>query len=137
MSKVQDVKKSSLTFAPEAGSQRLRDVINKGLTEEEHSDRRRRGLPRAAGTGSSFILCWACPQRLWRIWKEIALLSERIAEAYYEIPKDQRNGKVQMVASTSFFVPKPFTPFQWARMCTKEEFLEKARVVNHKMREIS
>ena len=66
----------------------------------------------------------------------IALLSEKIAERYYEIPKEQRNGKVQVVASTSFFVPKPFTPFQWAVMSTKEEFLEKARIVNHKMREM-
>lgn len=66
----------------------------------------------------------------------IALLSEKIAEEYYEIPKDQRNGKVQVVASTSFFVPKPFTPFQWARMSTKEEFLDKARVVNRKMKEM-
>ena len=60
----------------------------------------------------------------------------RGAEKYYEIPKDQRNGKVQVVASTSFFVPKPFTPFQWAQMSTKEEFLGKARVVNHKMHEM-
>ena len=59
----------------------------------------------------------------------IALLSEKIAEAYYEIPKDQRKGKVQIVASSSFFVPKPFTPFQWARMCTKEEFIERANIV--------
>ena len=59
----------------------------------------------------------------------IALLSEKIAETYYdEIPKDQRHGKVQVVASSSFFVPKPFTPFQWARMCTKEEFLERANI---------
>ena len=63
-------------------------------------------------------------------------IRDRIAEEYYEIPKDQRNGKVQVVASTSFFVPKPFTPFQWARMSTKEEFLDKARVVNRKMKEM-
>ena len=66
----------------------------------------------------------------------IALLSEKIAEAYYDIPKDQRNGKVQVVASSSFFVPKPFTPFQWARMCTKEEFLERANIVRGKFREM-
>lgn len=55
----------------------------------------------------------------------IALLSEKIAEKYYEIPKDKRNGKVQVVASTSFFVPKPFTPFQWAQMSTKRSSSEK------------
>ena len=135
MSKVQDVKKSSLTFAPEAGSQRLRDVINKGLTEEEI----------LTGAFDAFKGGWnrvklyfmlGLPTETVEDMEGIALLSEKIAERYYEIPKDQRNGKVQVVASTSFFVPKPFTPFQWARMSTKEEFLEKARVVNRKMKEM-
>ena len=59
--------------------------------------------------------------------REIAVLSNKIAAAYYEtVPKEKRNGKCQIVASTSFFIPKPFTPFQWARQCTKEQFLEKA-----------
>lgn len=135
MSKVQDVKKSSLTFAPEAGSQRLRDVINKGLTEEEILT----GAAEAFRGGWNRVKLYfmlGLPTETVEDMEGIALLSERIAETYYEIPKDQRNGKVQVVASTSFFVPKPFTPFQWARMCTKEEFLEKARVVNHKMREM-
>ena len=57
----------------------------------------------------------------------IAELSNKIAMAYYDtVPKEKRNGKVQIVASTSFFIPKPFTPFQWASQCTKEQFLEKA-----------
>ena len=67
----------------------------------------------------------------------IALLSEKIAEAYYDtVPKEQRHGKVQIVASSSFFVPKPFTPFQWARMCTREEFLERAYIVKNKFRDM-
>ena len=65
----------------------------------------------------------------------IAVLSDKIAREYYTIPKDQRNGKVSIVSSTSFFVPKPFTPFQWTRMCTSEEFLEKQRFLNGKMKE--
>ena len=66
----------------------------------------------------------------------IAMLSDKIARIYYEtIPKEERNGKVQIVASTSFFIPKPFTPFQWAKMDTKEEFIKKARIVNHAMKE--
>ena len=57
----------------------------------------------------------------------IAELSNKIAVAFYDtVPKEKRNGRVQIVASTSFFVPKPFTPFQWAPQCTKEQFLEKA-----------
>ena len=135
MSKVQDVKKSSLTFAPEAGSQRLRDVINKGLTEEEILQ----GAADAFKGGWNRVKVYfmlGLPTETVEDMEGIALLSEKIAEEYYEIPKDQRNGKVQVVASTSFFVPKPFTPFQWARMSTKEEFLDKARVVNRKMKEM-
>ena len=135
MSKVQDVKKSSLTFAPEAGSQRLRDVINKGLTEEEILQ----GAADAFKGGWNRVKLYfmlGLPTETVEDMEGIALLSEKIAEEYYEIPKDQRNGKVQVVASTSFFVPKPFTPFQWARMSTKEELLDKARVVNRKMKEM-
>ena len=135
MSKVQDVKKSSLTFAPEAGSQRLRDVINKGLTEEVIL----KGAKMAFDGGWNRVKLYfmlGLPTETIEDMQGIAELSEKIAEAYYEIPKDQRNGKVQIVASTSFFVPKPFTPFQWAPMCTKEEFLEKARIVNARMKEM-
>ena len=135
MSKVQDVKKSSLTFAPEAGSQRLRDVINKGLTEEEILQ----GAADAFKGGWNRVKLYfmlGLPTETVEDMEGIALLSEKIAEEYYEIPKDQRNGKVQVVASTSFFVPKPFTPFQWARMCTKEEFIERANIVRGKFREM-
>ena len=134
MSKVQDVRKSSLTFAPEAGSQRLRDVINKGLTEEMILE----------GAGQAFQGGWnrvklyfmlGLPTETEEDMKGIAYLAEKIAEEYYEIPKDQRNGKCQIVVSTSFFVPKPFTPFQWAQMCTKEEFLHRAYVVNHEIKD--
>lgn len=134
MSKVQDVRKSSLTFAPEAGSQRLRDVINKGLTEEVI----------LKGAGEAFEGGWnkvklyfmlGLPTETEEDRKEIAHLAEKIAERYYEIPKEQRNGKCQITVSTSFFVPKPFTPFQWARMCTMDEFLGSAKTVNHEIKE--
>ena len=132
MQKVQDIKKSSLTFAPEAGSQRMRDVINKGLTEEDILH----------GAGQAFEGGWnrvklyfmlGLPTETEEDMKEIAHLAEKIAERYYEIPKDQRNGKVQIVVSTSFFVPKPFTPFQWAPMCKKEEFLDRAGIVRREI----
>ena len=135
MSKVQDVKKSSLTFAPEAGSQRLRDVINKGLTEEVIL----KGAADAFESGWNRVKLYfmlGLPTETVEDMEGIALLSEKIAEAYYDIPKDQRNGKVQIVASSSFFVPKPFTPFQWARMFTKEEFIERANIVRGKFREM-
>ena len=133
MRKVQDVRKSSLTFAPEAGSQRLRDVINKGLTEELILD----------GAGQAFEGGWqkvklyfmlGLPTETEEDMREIPRLAERIAERYYEIPKERRNGKCQITISTSFFVPKPFTPFQWAPMCSRDEFLDKARVVNEEVK---
>lgn len=127
MSKVQDVKKSSLTFAPEAGSQRLRNVINKGLTEEVILN----GATMAFEGGWTRVKLYfmlGLPTETEEDIRGIAELSNKIAAAFFDtVPKDKRvNGKVQIVASTSFFVPKPFTPFQWARQCTKDEFIEKA-----------
>ena len=136
MSKVQDVKKSSLTFAPEAGSQRLRDVINKGLTEEVIL----KGASDAFHGGWNRVKLYfmlGLPTETEEDMEGIALLSEKVAETYYdEIPKAERNGRVQVVASSSFFVPKPFTPFQWATMCTKEEFLRRAYLVKDKFRQM-
>ena len=134
MSKVQDIRKSSLTFAPEAGSQRLRDVINKNLTEEVIIN----------GAGMAFDAGWnrvklyfmlGLPTETDEDRKEIAYLAEKIAKRYYEIPKDKRNGKVQIVISTSFFIPKPFTPFQWAPMLPTKRYLDLARVVNTTVKE--
>ena len=134
MSKVQDIRKSSLTFAPEAGSQRLRDVINKGLTEEVIL----KGAMDAFQSGWNRVKLYfmlGLPTETEEDIEGIAILSDKIAREYYTIPKDQRNGKVSIVSSTSFFVPKPFTPFQWTRMATSEEFLEKQRFLNQKMKE--
>lgn len=133
MSKVQDIRKSSLTFAPEAGSQRLRDVINKGLTEEAILQ----GAKSAFQGGWNKVKLYfmlGLPTETEEDMKGIAHLAEKIAEEYYEIPKQQRNGKVQITVSTSFFVPKPFTPFQWAPMFTQEQFVEKAKVVKGEIR---
>ena len=60
---------------------------------------------------------------------EIPALADRIARKYYEIPKDERNGKCQITASSSFFIPKPFTPFQWAKMYSNEEYISRAAIV--------
>ena len=133
MSKVQDIKKSSLTFAPEAGSQRLRDVINKGLTKEDIIH----GASLAFESGWNKVKLYfmlGLPTETEEDMKAIPELANDIAVAYYEIPKDQRNGKCQITMSTSFFVPKPFTPFQWARMYSKDEYLRRAKVVNDTMK---
>ena len=105
MSKVQDVRKSSLTFAPEAGSQRLRNVINKGLTEEVIL----KGASMAFEGGWNRVKLYfmlGLPTETVEDMEGIAELSEKVAEVYYRIPKDQRNGKVQIVASSSFFCSK-------------------------------
>lgn len=127
MSKVQDVKKSSLTFAPEAGSQRLRNIINKGLTEQVILD----GAALAFEGGWTRVKLYfmlGLPMETEDDILGIGDLSNKIAAVFFDtVPKDKRiNGKVQIVVSTSFFIPKPFTPFQWAGMSTKEEFIEKA-----------
>lgn len=135
MSKIQDVKKSSLTFAPEAGTQRLRDVINKGLSEE---DIMRGALSafRGGWTKVKFYFMLGLPTETEADRKGIPELCERVADMFYEeIPKSERSGRVQISASSSFFVPKPFTPFQWASMCRKEEYLDRARVVKEHFRE--
>lgn len=134
MSKVQDIKKSSLTFAPEAGSQRLRDVINKGLTRDVILE----------GAGMAFEGGWnkvklyfmlGLPTETEDDMRAIPELANEIAARYYEIPKEQRNGKCQITISTSFFVPKPFTPFQWAGMHTPEDYIGRAKIVNSAVKE--
>lgn len=127
MSKVQDVRKSSLTFAPEAGSQRLRNVINKGLTEEVIINGATLAF-KGGWTRVKLYFMLGLPTETEEDIVGIAELSNKIAATFFDVvPKEERkNGKVQIVTSTSFFVPKPFTPFQWAKQCTKEEFLDKA-----------
>lgn len=134
MSKVQDVKKSSLTFAPEAGSQRLRDVINKGLTEENILHGAREAFLGGWNRVKLYFML-GLPTETEEDMKGIAHLAERIAEEYYDtVPKEKRHGKVQIVVSTSFFVPKPFTPFQWAGMYSEQDFIGKAKVVKEEIR---
>lgn len=134
MGQVQDIRKSSLTFAPEAGSQRMRNVINKGLTVEDI----------IGGAGQAFDGGWnkvklyfmlGLPTETEEDMRAIPELADQIARRYYEIPKEQRNGKCQITTSTSFFIPKPFTPFQWARMYTNEEYISRAAIVKHAFNE--
>ena len=122
------MRKSSLTFAPEAGSQRLRDVINKGLTREDILQ----------GAGMAFEGGWnkvklyfmlGLPTETEEDMRAIPELANEIAVRYYEIPKEQRNGKCQVSISTSFFVPKPFTPFQWERQTSPEEYLRRVHLL--------
>lgn len=127
MSKVQDIKKSSLTFAPEAGSQRMRNIINKGLTEEDILNGAILAF-KGGWTRVKLYFMLGLPFEEEEDIEGIAKLCNSIAAAFYEtVPKQERvNGKVQIVASTSFFVPKPFTAFQWAKMDKSTDFIDKA-----------
>lgn len=134
MSKVQDVRKSSLTFAPEAGSQRMRDVINKGLTEEVILS----GAWEAFQGGWNRVKLYfmlGLPGEKDEDITAIAELANKIAATYFELPKEERNGRPEITASTSFFVPKPFTPFQWAPMGTADYFEEKRKFLTGKVKE--
>ncbi len=130
MEKVQKVKKSGLTFAPEAGTQRLRDVINKNVLEED--------LIRTAKIAFSggynriklyFML--GLPTETTEDVLGIGELAQKVIDAFYEIPKEERKGRsVSVTVSTSFFVPKPFTPFQWEPQNKIKDMEDKARMLN-------
>ena len=135
MSKVQDVKKSSITFAPEAGSQRMRNVINKGLTVENIMDGSRQAFLGGWNKVKLYFML-GLPTETEEDMRAIPELGNEIAALYYDtVPKEERVGKCQITMSTSFFVPKPFTPFQWASMLDPEEYLRRAYIVNDTMRE--
>ena len=134
MSKVQDVKKSSLTFAPEAGSQRMRNVINKGLTEEVILSGAWEAFQGGWNRVKLYFMLGLPGEREDDI-EQIAVLADKIAAKYFELPKEERHGRPEIVASSSFFVPKPFTPFQWSPMNTAEQFETKRRFLLGKVKE--
>lgn len=135
MSKVQDVKKSSITFAPEAGSQRMRNVINKGLTLENILNGSEAAF-RGGWNKVKFYFMLGLPTETEEDMRAIPELANEVAALYYDtVPKEQRSGKCQITISTSFFVPKPFTPFQWAGMFPPQEYLNRAHIVNDHVKE--
>lgn len=102
----------------------MRNVINKGLTEENILNGAMDAF-RGGWTRVKLYFMLGLPGETYDDIEEIAVLSDKIAREYYTIPKEERKGKVNIVTSTSIFVPKPFTPFQWARMNSREEALDK------------
>lgn len=126
MNKVQDVKKSSLTFAPEAGTQKMRNVINKGLTKEVILEGAIEAF-KGGWTRVKLYFMLGLPTETEEDIRGIAELANEIAAAFFDtVPKQERREKIQIVVSTSFFIPKPFTPLQWASMHHKEVYLDKA-----------
>ncbi|MBQ7868063.1 MAG: TIGR03960 family B12-binding radical SAM protein [Clostridia bacterium] len=129
----QKVKKSSLTFAPEAGTQRLRDVINKNVTEEDLSNT----LTNAFSNGWNAVKLYfmtGLPTETDEDLLGIAEMAKLAANAYYSVPKQQRVKGLRVTCSASVFVPKPFTPFQWCAQDRPEEVLRKQHMVKDAFR---
>lgn len=112
---IQKVRKTGLTFAPEAGSQRMRDVINKGLTEERILEAAKNAFEAGWSTLKLYFMI-GLPYETIDDVRGIGELSEKITEQYYNVPRNVRNKGLRVTVSTSIFVPKPFTPFQWVAM---------------------
>ncbi|MBE7049001.1 MAG: TIGR03960 family B12-binding radical SAM protein [Ruminococcaceae bacterium] len=134
MQKVQKVRKSGLTFAPEAGSQRMRDVINKGVTEEDLL--RSVSLAFAGGySGVKLYFMIGLPTETDEDVKAIAHLAHKVAQAYRDTPKALRGKGLRVTVSASSFVPKPFTPFQWAVQDDMETLRYKQQLIKNELRD--
>ncbi|MBR5614245.1 MAG: TIGR03960 family B12-binding radical SAM protein [Clostridia bacterium] len=139
MEKVQTVKKSGLTFAPEAGTQRLRDVINKNVLEEDLLRTSRIAFEGGYNRIKLYFMI-GLPTETEEDVKGIAELAQKVIDVFYSIPKEIRRGRsVTVTVSTSSFVPKPFTPFQWEPQNRIETLIEKQKLLkdNIKTKSIS
>ena len=125
---IQKVRKTGLTFAPEAGSQRMRDIINKGLTEERILEATKSAFESGWSTIKLFFIL-GLPYEEIEDAAGIGELAEKMAAVYYGIPKEKRAKGLKITVSTSILVPKPFTPFQWAPMARPEEVWNKIDAV--------
>ncbi len=135
MEKVQKVKKSGLTFAPEAGTQRLRDVINKNVREEELI-RTANIAFRGGYNRIKLYFMLGLPTETYDDVLGIAELGKKVIdESFFSIPPEERKGRsVSITISTSFFVPKPFTPFQWEPQNRISEMEDKARFLKENIK---
>ena len=121
---IQKVRKTGLTFAPEAGTQRMRDVINKGVTEEDLLRSARNAFESGWSTIKLYFVI-GLPYETVEDVEGIAHLAEKVVEEYFHVPRDVRKRGLRVTVSTSILVPKPFTPFQWAPMNQVPEVREK------------
>lgn len=124
LKKIEAVRKSGLTFAPEAGTQRLRDVINKNITEEEIMRTCKMAFE-GGYTQVKLYFMLGLPDETLEDVEGIAKLAQKVLDLYYETPKEKRGRSVQISVSTATFVPKPFTPFEFEPQATTKEIIEK------------
>ncbi len=128
MDQIQKVRKSGLTFAPEAGTQRLRDVINKNITEDEIF----RACKLAFDGGYTAVKLYfmlGLPTETDDDIRGIAELAKKICDLFYQNPNRQRGRHIQISISCATFVPKPFTPFEFEPQATEEEIKHKQEVL--------
>lgn len=125
---IQKVRKTGLTFAPEAGSQRMRDIINKGLTEERILEAAKSAFESGWSTIKLYFMV-GLPYEEIEDCRGIGELAEKMADIYFHTPREKRNKGLKITVSTSILVPKPFTPFQWAPMAKPEDVKEKIGAV--------
>ena len=128
LEKVKRVRKSGLTFAPEAGTQRLRDVINKNVSEEEIMNTCRIAFEGGYSNVKLYFMMGLPTERDEDI-VGIAELAQRIIDLYYTIENRPKGRGVQVSISTATFVPKPFTPFQFEAQDTKEMIEHKQKLL--------
>ena len=133
MEKAQKVRKSGLTFAPEAGTQRLRDVINKGVNEEDLINSVTIAFEGGWSTVKLYFML-GLPTETYEDIAGIADLGKKVVDAYMSVPKEKRGKGLKVTLSTSSFVPKPFTPFQWEAQDTIEMLIEKQRFLKDKIK---
>lgn len=135
LEQTQKEKKTSLTFAPEAGTQRLRDVINKGVTEEDLMEK----VTDAFQGGWSSVKLYfmmGLPTETYEDLDGIADLARKVVGAYFSVPKAQRAKGLRVTCSAAVFVPKPFTPFQWEPQDTQAEVRKKQQYLRDQLRQV-
>ncbi len=134
LNEIEKVRKTGLTFAPEAGSQRLRDVINKGVTEEDLINTVKQVFKEGWSTVKLYFMI-GLPTETDEDVLGIKDLSYKVKDLFFSLPKEERRGNLKVTASASCFVPKPFTPFQWVGQDKIENFYRKARLLKDSIKD--
>ncbi|MBQ0098623.1 MAG: TIGR03960 family B12-binding radical SAM protein [Oscillospiraceae bacterium] len=132
LNKIKTVRKSGLTFAPEAGTQRLRDVINKNVYEDELLSTCKVAFEGGYSAVKLYFMI-GLPTETYDDVKGIADLGKSVVDTYYSCDNRQKGKSVRVTLSASSFVPKPFTPFQWEAQDTREELEKKQRHIKESL----
>lgn len=134
LKEIEKVRKSGLTFAPEAGSQRLRNVINKGITEEDLVETVSYVFKEGWSTIKLYFMI-GLPTETDEDVLGIKRLAYMVKNMFFDMPKEERRGNLKVTSSASCFVPKPFTPFQWIGQNSIDEFYRKIYLVKDSIKD--